>query len=93
MALEKVVVIDKIEILEQGHIQVRQATKIIEDGNELSSSFHRWALSPGDDLTGQDERVISIANAIWTPEVISAQKQKEQEALARKTAANVSLGN
>ena len=84
MALEKVVVIDKIEVLEGGSIQVRQATKIIENGNELSSSFMRWALIPGDDLTGQDPKVVAIANAIWTAELIAAEKAKEAANLAKR---------
>jgi len=72
MALEKQVAIDKIEVLEMGHIQVRQITRIVEDGKELSASYHRWSLSPGDDLTGQDAKVVAIANATWTSEVIAA---------------------
>ena len=74
MALEKKVVIDKIEILELGQIQVRQATRIIEDGVEISISYHRSVLNPGDDLTDQDPKVVAIANAIWTPDVIDAYK-------------------
>ena len=70
--LAKVSIIDKIEVLEMGHIQVRQITRIVEDGKELSASYHRWSLSPGDDLTGQDPKVVAIANATWTPEVIAA---------------------
>ena len=70
--LAKVSVIDKIEVLEMGHIQVRQRNAVTEDGVELSASYHRWALNPGDDLTGQDPKVVAIANATWTSEVISA---------------------
>jgi len=74
MALEKQVAIDKIEVLENGTIQVRQITRIVEDGTELSASYHRWSLNPGDDLTGQDPKVVAIANATWTPEVVAAFK-------------------
>ena len=74
MALEKQIAIDKIEILENGTIQVRQITKIVEDGTELSASYHRWTLAPNDDLTGQEPKVVAIANATWTPEVIVAYK-------------------
>jgi hypothetical protein len=70
--LEKQTAIDKIEVLELGHIQVREITRILEDGKELSASYHRWAFNPGDDLTGQEPKVVAIANATWTPEVISA---------------------
>ena len=72
MALEKVIVVDKIEVLEMGQIQVRVATRVEEDGVQLSSSFHRHVLAPGADLSGQHERVVAIANATWTPACISA---------------------
>ena len=78
MALEKQVAIDKIEVLENGSIQVRQITRIVEDGEELSASYHRWALAPADDLTGQDPKVVAIANAIWTPEVIATFKAQQE---------------
>ena len=72
MALEKQIAVDKIEVLELGHIQVRQITRIMEDGKELSASYHRWSLNPGDSLTGQDAKVVAIANAVWTEEVVAA---------------------
>ena len=72
MALTKEIAIDKIEVMELGHIQVRQITRIMEDGKELSASYHRWSLNPGDDLTDQDARVVAIANAVWTEEVVAA---------------------
>jgi len=74
MALEKQIAIDKIEVLELGQIQVRQITRIVEDGTELSASYHRWSLNAGDDLTGQDPKVVAIANAIWTADVVAAYK-------------------
>ena len=72
MALDKQISIDKIEVVENGIIQVRQVTRILEDGVELSASFHRWTLSPGQDVSDQEPRVQAIANATWTDEVISA---------------------
>jgi hypothetical protein len=72
MALTKQIVVDKIEVLEMGLLQVRTATRVLEDGSEISSSYHRGTLEPGQDLTGQDPKVVAIANATWTPEVISA---------------------
>lgn len=78
MSLSKEVVIDKIEIVENGIIQVRQVTRIIEDGQLLSSSYLRWTLVPGQDVSDQEERVQAIANAVWTPEVIAAYKVKLQ---------------
>jgi hypothetical protein len=78
MALEKQTAIDKIEVVENGIIQVRQIERILEDGRELSASFHRWALAPGQDVTDQEDRVKAIANAVWTPEVIAAYKAQQE---------------
>jgi len=72
MALTKEIVVDKIEVLEMGQVQVRTATRVLEDGTVLSSSFHRHVLAPADDLTDQDPKVVAIANATWTDEVVSA---------------------
>jgi hypothetical protein len=55
-----------------GQVQVRTATRVLEDGAILSSSFHRHVLHPGHDLTDQDPKVVAIANATWTPEVVAA---------------------
>ena len=72
MSLSEKTVIDKIEVLENGAIQVRQANIIEKDGKELTRNFHRHVLQPGDDLTDQDTKVVAIANVVWTPEVIAA---------------------
>lgn len=64
MLTEKTV-IDKIEVLETNHIQVRQANIIERDGIEVTRTYHRYVLSQGDDLTDQDPKVVAIANAIW----------------------------
>ena len=65
MALTKEIVIDKIEVLESNAIQVRKVTRVLEDGEVLSSSYHRHALSPGDDLTNEDPKVVAVATAAW----------------------------
>jgi len=72
MALTKEQVIDKIEIVENGIVQVRQATKILEDGNELSKSYHRWTISPGQDYSDQPDNVKAICAVAHTPAVIAA---------------------
>lgn len=72
MALDKKISIDKIEVIENGIIQVRQVTRILEDNVELSVSFHRWTLSPGQDVSDQESRVQAIAKSTWTDEVIAA---------------------
>lgn len=72
MSLTKEVTIDKIEIVENGIVQVRQATRIMEDGNQLSQSYHRWTLTPGQDVSDQPDNVQAICAAAWTQEVVSA---------------------
>ena len=72
MALGKEVLVDKIEVLENGCVQVRTATRIVEDGNVISSSFHRHVIAPGDDYSGEDARVRAICKASHTKEVVSA---------------------
>ena len=71
MSLTKSVLIDKIEVLEMGQIQVRTATVIAEDGAELSRTFHRHVLEPGADTSGETERVAAVAAATWTAQVVA----------------------
>ena len=72
MALTKETVVDKIEVLENGTLQVRSATRVLEDGEVLSSSFHRHVLAPGADTSNEDAKVVAIANATWTADVVTA---------------------
>lgn len=69
--LTKNVIIDQITIGEDKTIFVREATTILDDGLQISKTFHRTTLVPGSDLAGQDQSVIDIANLVWTPEVIN----------------------
>ena len=79
MAFTKTIVVDRIEVLEDGQLQIRTATVVAEDGAELTRSFHRTVLWPGDDTSGQDARVVNIATATWTPEVIAAHEARKAE--------------
>ena len=81
MAITKETVVDKIEVLEMGQVQVRTATKIVEDGTELNRSFHRHVVVPstktgdtwGDtDISGEDARVQAVCTATWTDAVKTA---------------------
>ena len=74
MALEKVIVVDLIEVTENGTVQVRTKTAIVEDGQQISGSFHRHVVAPGDDYANEDARVKAICKATHTPAVISAYK-------------------
>ena len=83
MSLTKEQTIDKIEVTENGTIQVRQVTRILEDGNQLSSSYHRWSFAPGSDVSEMPANVQAIAAAAWTPEVIAAYAAAQEEAANR----------
>ena len=74
MALEKIVVVDRIEVLENGSVQVRTKTAIMEDGKQISGNFHRHVIAPGDDYSGDDARVQAICAATHTAGVIAAYK-------------------
>ena len=86
MALTKEIIVDKIEVLEKGQVQVRTATRVLEDGTQLSQSFHRHVVEPsvktGDtwadtDISGEDARVQAIANATWTSAVKTAYQEQQ----------------
>ena len=82
MALEEIKLIDKIEVVENGTLQVREATRIMKDGQEIAKTYHRWSFAPGSDVSEMPANVQAIAEAAWTTEVIAAyQAQQEQNLL------------
>jgi hypothetical protein len=72
MSLTKTTNVDQITVTENGIVLYREATRIMEDGKELSKTFHRTSLTPGQDLEGQPANVVAICNVAWTAEVIAA---------------------
>jgi hypothetical protein len=74
MSIQKITAVDQIEVVPNGSVQVRTKTTIMENDLEISSSFHRHVVAPGDDYSNQDERVKSICAATHTTEVIEAYK-------------------
>ena len=72
MSLEKQVVVDLIEVVEAGSVQVRTKTAILEDGKQISGTFHRHVVVPGQDYSKEDARVQAICAAVHTPEVVAA---------------------
>ena len=72
MSLTKTTVVDSITVTENGIVLYREATRIMEDGNQISQTYHRTSLTPGQDLTGQPANVVAICNAAWTSEVVAA---------------------
>ena len=83
MALTEKTEIDRIEVVEHGIIQVRQATIIGRDGEFVSRTFHRWVLTPDMDISDQEQKVKDIANAAWTPEVRQAYETFKAEQAQR----------
>jgi len=79
MSLEKTVVVDQITVTENGIVLYREATRILEDGEEISKKYHRSSLIPGQDLTGVPENVAAICNTAWTPEVIASYQASLQQ--------------
>jgi len=70
--LTKQVKVDQITVTEIGIVLYREATSILEDGVELSKTYHRTSLDPGQDLSGVPDNVVAICNVAWTPEVVAA---------------------
>lgn len=81
MSLAETTEIDRVELYANGIVSVRQCTTITKDGAFFARQFHRWTLVPGQDLTGQPEKVVAQCQAAWTPEVIAA--YQAQQAAAR----------
>jgi len=78
MALIKQTIIDRVEVVENGTVQVRQATIITEDGNQVSRTYHRWCIAPGEDYSAQEQQVQDICKVSHTPEVIAAYKAQQE---------------
>jgi hypothetical protein len=83
MSLTKTKTVDQITVSENGTVLYREATRIMEDGNQISQTFHRTSLTPGQDLTGQPANVQAIAQAAWTAEVVAAYAAAQAEAAQR----------
>ena len=72
MALIEQSVIDQVEVTRDSSVNVRRADLVLKDGVEIAKTYHRHVLAPGADLSGEDAKVVAIAQAAWTPEVIAA---------------------
>ena len=81
MALTEESFADKVEIVgDFSHVQVRVATVIKRDGEEISRSFSRHVVAPGDDYSAEDDKVKAVCAAVHTPEVIEAYKAAQEAA-------------
>jgi len=80
MALTKETKVDKIEIVGPYRtVQVRTATVIERDGEELTRSFHRHSLMAGDDYSNETAEVQAVCASVHTAEVIAAYQAAQQE--------------
>jgi hypothetical protein len=86
MSLTKQTVIDQITVTENGIILYREATRIMEDGNQISQTYHRSSLIPAQDLTGVPANVAAICNTVWTAECIAAYQAAQAAAEAARNA-------
>jgi hypothetical protein len=82
MAITKETAIDQITVTENGIILYREATRIMEDGTELTKTYHRNSLTPAQDLTGVPEKVVAICNTAWTADVIAAYQAAQASKVA-----------
>jgi hypothetical protein len=81
MSLTKTTTVDQITVTENGVILYREATRVLEDGKEISKTYHRSSLSPAQDLTGIPNNVVAICNTAWTQEIIAAYQAQQQQNL------------
>ena len=81
MSLTKETTVDQITVTENGIVLFREATRILEDGVEISKKYHRTSLTPGQDLTGVPANVVAICNVAWTPEVVAAYQAAQDTSL------------
>ena len=90
MSLTKTTTVDQITVERNGIVLYREATRIMEDGNELSKAYHRSSLTPGQDLTGIPANVVAICNVAWTADVVAAYQaaQAAAQAAQAETAAS-----
>jgi DNA-binding transcriptional LysR family regulator len=85
MAITKSTTVDQITVTENGTVLYREATRVVENGNEIAKTYHRTSLTPGQDLTGQPANVAAICNVAWTPEVVAAYQAQVAAQTALRT--------
>jgi len=78
MSLTETKLIDQITVVEHGIVLYRETTRIMRGNEVVAQTFHRTSLTPGQDLTGQPEKVVAIAQTAWTPQVIAAYQAAQE---------------
>jgi archaellum component FlaF (FlaF/FlaG flagellin family) len=78
MSLEKIIIVDQIEVVENGCVQVRTKIAIMENGTQITESFHRHNVAPGDNYSAEDAKVQVICAVVHTADVIAAYKAAQE---------------
>jgi len=86
MSITKQTVVDQITVTENGIVLYREATRIMEDGVQLSQTYRRTSLTPAQDLTDVPANVVAVCNTVWTAEVIAAYQAARAAAEAARNA-------
>lgn len=86
MSITKTIAVDQITVSEDGTVVYREATRLMEDGVQLSKTFHRTSVAPGANLASVPAKVAIVASAAWTPDVVEAYAAKMAESYAAKLA-------
>jgi hypothetical protein len=83
MALTEKTEIGKIEVVGKfNFVQVREDNVIYRDGEEISRSYHRYVVSPGQDYTQFDSKVQAVCEAVHTAEVVQAYQASLETTMA-----------
>lgn len=78
MALTKTQNVDQITVTENGIVWIREVTRILENGVEISKQYQRSSFAPASNVSSQPQNVQDICNAAWTPEIIAAYKAQQE---------------
>lgn len=81
MAITKKIAVDQITVTENGIVLVREVTRIMENGNEISKQYHRTSFPPASDVSAQPQNVQDICNVAWTTEIVNAYKATLDKAI------------
>lgn len=86
MSLSEIKITDKIEVLENSHVQVREALRVLRDGEVIAQSFNRFVVAPGEATQDMNAKVLAICAAVHTPEVIAAYQAEQARMAAEREA-------
>ena len=83
MTLRKETKIDRIEVFDNGVVNAREATRVLDNDVEIATTYHRHVLPPGSSLDGQTDMVCRVCQAVWTTEIIQAYESSLTHAVSQ----------